>query len=188
MYTAGPDGSRLCSVTSTGPRSRSAPFSASSNARPEPAFGTRLSWDSGDPEMASELLHRLQTELDGAAADACIALFDGWVELSQRQHRLSIGLFVEGQRHSKACWVIVGVGAVIQDKPFAGNELEVVEAIREHGAVSGGHVEARSAARAHFHLSDCAGEAIGAEPLAEGICVGPRSEHRFACGVENSNE
>src|SRR5436309_5606087 len=42
MYTAGPDGSRLCSVTWTGPRSRSATFSASSNARPEPAvWGSR---------------------------------------------------------------------------------------------------------------------------------------------------
>ena len=46
--------------------------------------------------MASELLHRLQTELDSAEADLCISLLDGWVELPQRQHRLSIGLFVEG--------------------------------------------------------------------------------------------
>jgi hypothetical protein len=35
--------------------------------------------------MVSELLHRLQTELDSAEADGCISLLDGWVELPQRQ-------------------------------------------------------------------------------------------------------
>ena len=59
--------------------------------------------------MASELLHRLQTELDSAETDLCISLLDGWVELPQRQHRLSIGLFIEDNRHSEACWVIVDV-------------------------------------------------------------------------------
>jgi hypothetical protein len=34
--------------------------------------------------MASELVHRLQTELDRAEADACFSLLGGWVELSQR--------------------------------------------------------------------------------------------------------
>ena len=66
-------------------------------------------WDSGDAEMVSELLHRLQTEFDRAEADACISLLDGWVELAQRQHRLSIGLFIEDNGYSKACRVIVDV-------------------------------------------------------------------------------
>jgi len=83
--------------------------------------------------MTSELVHRLQTEFDSAEAEFCFSLLDGWVELSQGQHRLPVGLFVEGDRHSEACRVIVGVGAVIQDQPFAWNDLEVVEAIREHG-------------------------------------------------------
>ena len=138
--------------------------------------------------MVSELLHRLQTELDRAEADGCSSLLDGWVKLPQRQHRLSIGLFVEGQRHSEAGRVIVGVGPVIQHQPLDWNDFEVVEAIREHGAVSGSHVEARSTSRAHVHLSDSAGEPIGTKPLAEGIRIGPRGEHRFACGVKNSNE
>jgi len=55
--------------------------------------------------MASELLHRLQTELDSAEADGCNSLLDGWVKLPQRQHRLSIGLFIEDNRHSEACRV-----------------------------------------------------------------------------------
>ncbi|HEY5874981.1 MAG TPA: hypothetical protein VIT64_06750, partial [Ilumatobacteraceae bacterium] len=80
--------------------------------------------DSDDPEMVSELLHRLQTELDRAEADACISLLDGWVELPQRQHRLSIGLFVEGQRHSEARRVIVDVGAVIQHQFLGWNDFE----------------------------------------------------------------
>ena len=138
--------------------------------------------------MASELVHRLQTEFHSAEADLFVSLLDGWVELSQRQHRLPIVLFVEGYRHSEACWVIIDVGAVIQYQSLAWNDLEIVEAIGEHGAVAGGDVEARSAARAHVHLSDCAGEALGAKPLAEGICIGPRGEHRFACSVKNSNE
>jgi len=50
---------------------------------------------SGDPEMASELVHRLQTEFDSAEAESCASLLDGWVELSQGQHRLPGGLFVE---------------------------------------------------------------------------------------------
>ena len=118
----------------------------------------------------------------------CVSPLDGWVKLPQRQHRLSIGLFVEGDRHSEACRVIVGVGPVIQHQPLDWNDFEVVEAIREHGAVSGGHVEARSTSRAHVHLSDSAAEPIGTKPLAEGIRIGPRGEHRFACGVKNSNE
>ena len=55
--------------------------------------------------MVSKLLQRLQTELDSAEADACISLLDGWVKLPQRQHRLSIGLFIEDNRHSEACSV-----------------------------------------------------------------------------------
>ena len=51
--------------------------------------------------MASELLHRLQTEFDRAEADPGISLLDGWVELPKRQNRLSIGLFVEAHRHSE---------------------------------------------------------------------------------------
>ncbi len=62
--------------------------------------------------MVSELLDRLQSELDSAEADGCISLLDGWVKLPQRQHRLSIGLFIEDDRHSEACRVIVGVGPV----------------------------------------------------------------------------
>jgi len=62
--------------------------------------------------MVSELLHRLQTELDSAEADGCISLLDGWVERPQRRHRLSIGLFIEDNCHSEACRVIVGVGPV----------------------------------------------------------------------------
>ncbi len=64
----------------------------------------------GRPEMVSELLHRLQTELDSAEADLCVSLLDGWVELPQRRHRLSIGLYIEDNRHSEACRVVVGVG------------------------------------------------------------------------------
>ena len=64
--------------------------------------------------MMSELLHRLQTELDSAEADGCNSLFDGWVELPQRQYCLSIGLFIEDNCHSEACRVIVGVGPVIE--------------------------------------------------------------------------
>jgi hypothetical protein len=138
--------------------------------------------------MAGELVHRLQAELDGAEADGCRPLLDGGVELSQRQHRLPIGLLVEGDRHSKARWVIVDIGAMVQDQPFAGNDLEVVEAAVEQGAVPGDHVEARPAAGAHVHLPDGAGEPVGAEPLAEGIGIGPRREHRVAGSVENSNE
>ena len=91
-------------------------------------------------------------------------------------------------RHPEARRVVVDVGPVIHHQPLDGNDLEVVEAIREHGAVSGDHVEARSTSRAHVHLADGAGEPIGTEPLAEGIRIGPRGEHRVACGVENSNE
>jgi hypothetical protein len=138
--------------------------------------------------MVSELLHRLQTELDRAEAEFCISLLHGWVELPQRQHRLSIGLLIEDNCHSEACRVIVDVGAVIQHQPLAWIDFEVVEAIRVHGAVSGNHVEARSTSRAHVHLSDSAGEPIGTKPLAEGIRIGPRGEHRFACGVKNSNK
>ena len=117
-----------------------------------------------------------------------ISLLDGRVELAQRQHRLSIGLLVEDDRHPEACRVIVDVGPVIQHQPLDRNDFEVVEAIRVHGAVSGNHVEARSTSRAHVHLADRAGEPIGTEPLAEGIGIGPRGEHRVARGVENSNE
>ena len=85
--------------------------------------------------MVGELLHRLQTERNSAEAEFCVTLLDGRVELAQRQHRLSIVLFVEGDRHSKACRVIVGVEPVIQHQPLGGNDFEVVEAIREHGAV-----------------------------------------------------
>src|SRR4051812_15768387 len=98
-------------------------------------------------EMISELLHRLQTELDSTEADACFSLFDGWVKLSQCQHRLSIGLFVKGDRHSESCGVIVDVGAVVEDQPLGRDDLEVVEATGIRGAFRGGHVEARSAAR-----------------------------------------
>src|ERR1700681_673446 len=76
----------------------------------------------------------------------------------------------------------------MQHPPLDSNEFEVVKAIREHGAVSGSYVEARSTSRAHVHLSDSAGEPIGTKPLAEGSRVGPGGEHRFACGVKDSNE
>src|SRR3954447_19804977 len=110
--------------------------------------------------MASKLRHRLQTELDSTEADDCVTLFDGWVQLSQCQHRLSIGLFVEGDGHSESCRIIVDVGAVVEDQPLGWNDLEVVEATRVQGAVRGGHVEARSAAWPHVHLSDDAGESV----------------------------
>ena len=61
---------------------------------------------------------------------------------------VSIGLRIENNRHSEACRVIVGVGAVIQHQPLDWNDFEVIEAIREHGAVAGNHVEARSTSRA----------------------------------------
>ena len=74
--------------------------------------------------MVSKLLHRLQTELDGAEADGCSSLLDGWVELPQRQHRLSIGLLIEDNCHAEACRVIVDVGAVIQHKaPRRGSQF-----------------------------------------------------------------
>src|SRR4249920_385160 len=75
-----------------------------------PATRSHRPWDSGDLEVVSELLHRLQTELDSAEADGSISQVDGWVELPERQHRLSVGLLIEGQRHSEARWIIVGVG------------------------------------------------------------------------------
>jgi hypothetical protein len=43
--------------------------------------------------MVSELLHRLQTELDSAEADGCISLLDGWVELDLLGARPSLGQF-----------------------------------------------------------------------------------------------
>ena len=36
-----------------------------------PAARVHRPWDSGDPEMVSELLRRLQTELDSAEGDGC---------------------------------------------------------------------------------------------------------------------
>jgi hypothetical protein len=138
--------------------------------------------------MVGELLHRLETELDSAEADGRSSLLDGWVELSQRQHRFPVGLFIEDNCHSEACRVIVDIGPVIQHQPLDWNDFEVIEAIRVHGAVCGRNVEARSTSWAHVHLSDGAGEPIGTKPLAEGIRIGPREEHRVACGVENSNE
>jgi hypothetical protein len=41
--------------------------------------------------MASELVHRLQTKFDSAEAEFFVSLLDGWVELPQGQHRLSVG-------------------------------------------------------------------------------------------------
>jgi hypothetical protein len=70
--------------------------------------------------MARELLHRLQTEIDRAEADLCISLLDGRVELPQGQHRLSVGLFVEGDRHSKAGRVVVDVGTVVRTSRVLG--------------------------------------------------------------------
>ena len=51
--------------------------------------------------MVSQFLQRLQTELDSAEADGCISLLDGRVELPQRQYRLSIGLLIQDNCHSK---------------------------------------------------------------------------------------
>ena len=62
----------------------------------------------------------------------------GWVRLalpaagigSSSSYSRSAGsfrrLFVEGDRHSEACRVIVGVGAVIQHQPFAWNDVFVM--------------------------------------------------------------
>jgi hypothetical protein len=72
--------------------------------------------------MVSELLHRLQTEFDRAEAEFCISLLDGWVELPQRQHRLSIGLLIEDNCHSEACRVVVGsamVGVLLMASPMS---------------------------------------------------------------------
>jgi hypothetical protein len=67
--------------------------------------------------------------------------------------------------------------------------MVVVVVVGQTGCpVCGNHVEARSTSGAYVHLSESADEPTGAEPLAEGIRIGPRSEHRFACGVKNSNE
>ena len=68
--------------------------------------------------MVSELLHCLETELDSAETDGCNSLLGGWVELPQRQHRLSIGLFIEENCHSEACRVTVGIGPVIEHQPL----------------------------------------------------------------------
>src|SRR5262245_5720731 len=76
------------------PCGRPNPRSTRPRVKPAVRRRCRRTWDSGDPEMESELLHRLQTEFDRAEADRCVSLLNGWVELSQGQHRLPVALFV----------------------------------------------------------------------------------------------
>src|SRR5262245_54630715 len=54
-----------------------------------------------DAEVASELVHRLQADLDGTEADGRVPLLDCRVELAQREDRLAVVLRVEQQCHAE---------------------------------------------------------------------------------------
>src|SRR5581483_3681842 len=116
----------------------------------------------------------LKTELDRAEADGCSSLLDGRVELPECEHRLTVALGIEGHCGAKAGWVVVDIGAVVHDESLTRDDLEVVEAVREHRAIPGDHVEASTTAWTDIHLSNGACEAVGAEPFAEGARLGPR--------------
>lgn len=130
--------------------------------------------------MAGQLVYRLKTELDRAEADTGSSLLDGRVKLPQRENGLTVVLGINGHCGAKACWVVVDVGPVVHDESLPRDDLEVVEAVREHSAITRDHVEASTTAWTDIHLSNGACEAVGAEPLAESARLGPRSEPRLA--------